>query len=443
MHERRRRLGGPIVFLCMLLGAGAALPQTVSEEPPTMVPTIEVIGSSPLLGSGIDRDKVPASTRSLSKRDLRRDGSADLTGTLNRQVPGININDVQDNPFQPDVQFRGFDASPVLGTPQGLAIYQNGVRINEAFGDTVNWDLIPDVAINRVNLTGANPVFGLNALGGALAVEMKNGFTFQGGEAELSGGSFGRRGLSLEYGAQSGGLASYVAARGLNENGWRDHSPSQLRQLYTDLGMRNETITANISFTAAANHLTAVGPTPVQLLNGSRSAVYTAPQTTYNNVAFLTAAGGYQATETLSLQSNFYYRSFRQQTLNGNTSDAQPCNPPNGLLCIGEGIIRRVEGEGALEGGIDQAVIGADRPAVARERHAPRTREPSRGRRQPRSRQCRFRRQQRARHHRSEPRRRRRGLHRLPARRLDHPGSNQRDEQLLRALRHRHLQPDA
>jgi iron complex outermembrane receptor protein len=335
MRMRRTRLGAAIGCLSVLLGAGPTLPQTAPEPLPPLLPTIEVIGTSPLLGSGIDRDKVPASTRSLGESDLRRTGSPDLTGTLNRQVPGVNLNDVQDNPFQPDVQYRGFDASPVLGTPQGLAIYQNGVRVNEAFGDTVNWDLIPDVAINRVNLTGANPVFGLNALGGALAIEMKNGFNFQGGEAEISGGSFGRRALSVEHGAKSGELASYLAVRGLNENGWRDHSPSQLRQLYTDLGARNDQLSFNVSFTAAANHLTAVGPTPVQLLNGSRSAVYTTPQTTYNDVAFLTATGGYQASDTLSLQSNFYYRSFRQQTLNGNTSDAQPCTPPNGLLCLG------------------------------------------------------------------------------------------------------------
>jgi iron complex outermembrane receptor protein len=323
-----------LALLCAL-APGTARGQ---DAPPAAVtlPTTEVIGTSPLLGSGIDRDKVPAATRSFSDRDLRREGTADLTGTLNREVSGVNVNDVQDNPFQPDLQFRGFDASPLLGTPQGLAIYQNGVRINEAFGDTVNWDLIPDVAIDRVNLVGANPVFGLNALGGALAIEMKNGFTFQGGEGELSGGSFGRHGGSLEYGAQSGGLASYIAASGLNENGWRNHSPSQLRQLYADLGARNERITAHISFNAAANHLTALGPTPVDLLSDSRSATFTSPQTMHNDVAFLSATGAYQASDTLSFQSLFYYRSFRQTTMDGNTSDVQGCDPLTnpGKLCL-------------------------------------------------------------------------------------------------------------
>src|ERR1044071_6229335 len=145
---------------------------------PIALPPVEVIAVSPVLGSGIDPDKVPANLRILSDRDLNREGVPDLAGTLQRRVSSVTLNDVEGNPFQPNIQFRGFDASPVIGTPQGLAVYQNGVRINEAFGDTVHWDLIPEPAIERLNLVTGNPVFGLNALGGALAVEMKNGFTF-------------------------------------------------------------------------------------------------------------------------------------------------------------------------------------------------------------------------------------------------------------------------
>src|SRR6185437_280618 len=107
--------------------------------------------------------------------------------------PGVALSNQTGNEFQRDFNYRGFIASPVIGTPQGLAVYQNGVRINEAFGDTVNYDLIPEVAIDRLNLVTGNPVFGLNRLRGALAIEMKNGFKFQGLEAEAHCGSFGRR----------------------------------------------------------------------------------------------------------------------------------------------------------------------------------------------------------------------------------------------------------
>jgi iron complex outermembrane receptor protein len=122
------------------------------------------------------------------------------TSALNDQLGSVSINDDLDDPFQPDILFRGFEASPVLGTPEGLAVYQNGVRINEAFGDSLNWDLITDMAVDRITVVSANPVYGLNALGGAVIVSMKNGFTSDGSEIEASGGSWGQRSVSAEYG---------------------------------------------------------------------------------------------------------------------------------------------------------------------------------------------------------------------------------------------------
>src|SRR6202008_292263 len=124
------------------------------------------------------------------------------------------------NEFQRDVNYRGFVASPVIGTPQGLAVYQNGVPINEVFGDTVNWDFIPDIAINRMELVPNNPVYGLNALGGAISIQMENGFTWQGLEAVLRAGSYGRLGYSLQAAGQKDGWATYVAAEVINDNGW-------------------------------------------------------------------------------------------------------------------------------------------------------------------------------------------------------------------------------
>jgi iron complex outermembrane receptor protein len=330
------RLGAGCAVASLLVGSSAPLAQT--ETPPTVLPQVEVVGSSPLLGSGIDRDKVPANVRILSAGDLRRQGPPDLIGTLDRRIPGGNVNDVQGNPLQPDIQFRGFTASPVLGTPQGIAVYQNGVRINEAFGDTVNWDLVPDVAINRLNLVSNNPVFGLNALGGALALEMKNGFTFEGFEADLHGGSFGRRAGSAEYGAKFGDVGLYLAGEALNEDGWRDNSPSELRRLYGDVGLRGERLELHLSFSGASNRFGAVGPTPTELIDQRRAAVYTGPQTYRNDLAFLTVGGSYQASDALSFQGNLYYRAFRQKVVNGNTSDIVGCDDAvaPGTLCLGD-----------------------------------------------------------------------------------------------------------
>ena len=82
---------------------------------------------------------------------------------LQNTVPGVVLSDAQGNVFQRSLQYRGFDASPVNGQAQGLAVYQNGVRINESFGDIVNWDFLPDNAIEGITILGANPVYGLNA----------------------------------------------------------------------------------------------------------------------------------------------------------------------------------------------------------------------------------------------------------------------------------------
>src|SRR5512138_903445 len=133
---------------------------------------------TPTASTGIAVDKVPAAINAVGANQIARTDSLNIADALQQYVPGIIIGDTTGNPFQPDVQFRGFVASPVSGTPQGLAVYQNGVRVNEAFGDTVNWDLIPTAAIQSVAVVANNPAFGLNALGGAINVIMKNGFNY-------------------------------------------------------------------------------------------------------------------------------------------------------------------------------------------------------------------------------------------------------------------------
>jgi iron complex outermembrane recepter protein len=120
-----------------------------------------------------------------------------------QSLPGVSLGDQTGNQFQLDINYRGFTAGPVIGTPQGLAVYQNGVRINEVFGDIVNWDLIPQNAINSLTLVPSNPVYGLNAIGGALSLQMKNGFTYHGVEGEVSGGSYGRITTSMQAGGEA------------------------------------------------------------------------------------------------------------------------------------------------------------------------------------------------------------------------------------------------
>ena len=283
----------------------------------------------------IDRDKVPANVQTLSASDFEHAKAPGLLDAISRSLPGIALSDQTGNEFQRDLNYRGFVASPVVGTPQGLAVYQNGVRVNEVFGDTVNWDFIPETAINRMTLMPSNPVYGLNALGGALSIEMKNGFTHQGTDSELRGGSFGRRAASVQTGGQAGNLSAYLAADAINDTGWREYSPSRLRRIYGDLGVRGDQTEFHVTFTGASNNFGAAAATPLQLLNQNWASVYTVPQTTQNQLAFLTASANWNPVSTLSFQANACYRGFWQHHVDGNGTAARnsDCDDPD-FLCF-------------------------------------------------------------------------------------------------------------
>ena len=328
---------GGTLAITLLRPISAAHAQAASGEP-SQLPTMTVIGSTPLLGTGIDRDKVPGQVNVLDERDIARTGAPNLTRALTEQVGGVTLDNAAGNPYQPDLFFHGFRASPLQGTAQGLAVYVGGVRFNQAFGDTVNWDLIPSVAIDQINLEGSNPAFGLNALGGALNVRLKNGFTYHGGEASVSGGSFGRVQGDLQYGRQSGNVAAYFAASGVHEAGWRDGQSSETQNLFGDIGWRNDRSEVHLGITAANSRLNGPGTTPIELLAASPRAQFTAPNAIANKYTQVALSGSIEVNDTLSLQGNAYYSYFQQRIWNGNAPSFGPCNDGSGGLCNGDGI---------------------------------------------------------------------------------------------------------
>ena len=276
-------------------------------------------------------------THSVAADDFQRTYSPNVTDTLFQRIPGVTLSDPNGNSAQQEIRYRGFAASPVQGTPQGLAVYMNGIRINEAFGDTVNWDLIPTNAIQRADVFTNNPIFGLNALGGAISLQMKNGFTYQGAEAEAQGGSFGRIQGAMQYGAQMGNWSAYFAAQGLNDDGWRQKSPTSLARMYGDIGWRNDQMEFHLFGGAASTSFGAVAATPIQLLNRDWTSIYTNPQTTHNDMAMIALNGKYALTDNWSLQGNIYTRWFRQRHLDGNDADVERCSGSSsfpGQLCL-------------------------------------------------------------------------------------------------------------
>jgi iron complex outermembrane recepter protein len=332
---RRSALRGAMALAASALGSAVAGAQE-------SLPTIEVVGVSPVAGSEIDINKVPADVLTVGSAAFSHTKTPDLFQAMIQGIPFVSPSDQTGNPFQINLDYRGFTASPVAGTPQGIAVYQNGVRINEAYGDVVNWDLIPEMAINRMTLMPNNPVFGLNAIGGALSIEMKNGFNYHGEEVEVRGGSFGRIGGGAQAGIQNGNYSAYVTADSVHDDGWRDFSSSsQVNRMYVDLGARGDQTEFHLNFTGADNRLGGTVATPLQMLDQRWSAVYTWPQTTHLQVAFLQASASWKPTDTFSMQGIGYYRGFWQGHIDGNGTDSQPCDPGGpfpGQLCIGDGV---------------------------------------------------------------------------------------------------------
>jgi len=302
------------------------------------VTRLTVYATTPLAGKGGDPDKVPGTVTTVDAGQIARTNSLNVTDALQQYVPGVMVNSVSGNPFQPDVQFRGFTASPVSGTPQGLAVYQNGVRINEAFGDTVNWDLIPTAAIRSVTMVTNNPAYGLNALGGALDVRMKDGFTYHGAELDTMAGAFGRIQSSLQWGKQDGNFAVYGALEGVHDDGFRLFSASNIRRFYGDVGYRNPDSEIHLNLGAADNNFGAVATVPIELLDASYNAVYTSPQTSTNQVGYANLTGKFDVSPTWTIDGNFHYRVFSQHTVDGNPTGTQPCTADPALLCFGDGV---------------------------------------------------------------------------------------------------------
>jgi iron complex outermembrane receptor protein len=312
--------------------------QTVPAASPASAEEITVIGTSPLPGSGLDRNLVPADTQVLTSAAIARNGNADVLNALNTDVAGVNLDSASGNSYQPSLFYNGFEVSPLQGTSQGIAVYVNGVRFNQPFGDTVNWDLIPDLAISHLVVEGANPVFGLNALGGSFNVQLKDGFTYQGGQFDISGGSFGTVQGDLQYGMQSGNQSLYVAGSVVHQGGWRDLQSTDIQNMFADYGIRSTKAEIHFDLTAANSGINGPGTAPIELLAVDSAAQFTAPNAIFNRSIGASVRGTYTFNDVVSVQGVAYYDYFQQRVVNGNSPNDFPCDDGTGLLCQDVGV---------------------------------------------------------------------------------------------------------
>jgi outer membrane receptor protein involved in Fe transport len=289
----------------------------------TELQRIEIVAVSPLPGLGIPKDQVPANVQTGRAADIDRRGALDLASHLNRTLGSVHLNEMQGNPFQPDLNFRGFTASPLLGTAQGLSVYLDGVRLNQPFGDVVSWDLIPRAAIaSMAMMPGSNPLFGLNTLGGALSLQTKDGVRNPGASVQFSTGSNQRVALEFEAGGgRAGSFRWFATGNRFRERGWRSASPSAVSQLFAKVGHTLLDTDLTLSAALADNDLAGNGLQEQAALQRNYRSVYTAPDQTRNRSLLINLLATRSVDDDISLTSNVYYRHIATSTLNGDVNE--------------------------------------------------------------------------------------------------------------------------
>jgi outer membrane receptor protein involved in Fe transport len=298
--------GVPLVVLCSLTWAADLAPVTV-------------IANTPLPGLGQPLNEIAAPVQTANSREIDASGASDLADFMNRRLGSVHVNEMQGNAYQLDVNYRGYTASPLLGTPQGLSVYMDGVRMNQPFGDVVSWDLIPRSAISSMTLMpGSNPLFGLNTLGGALSLQTKDGRSQPGTALRTTLGSNAKRSVEFEYGGfNAQGLSWFLTSHQSKDNGWRNSSPSDVRQLFSKIGWQDAQTDLKLTWAYADNQLNGNGLQEQNLLARDWSSIYTKPDSTKNKSTLLNLAASHAIRDDLLLSGNLYYRQINTATTNG------------------------------------------------------------------------------------------------------------------------------
>lgn len=288
----------------------------------------EIVVTAP--GGDFDLDEAEG----IGAADIEGPGQPDAFAALTRAVPGVSLQQAQANPFQPNLVYRGFTASPLQGQAQGLAVYLDGARFNQPFGDTVQFDLIPQAAIERLDLLHASPVYGLNALGGAVAIETKTGRSAPGASGSASLDSYGDVGLTGEAGWSNGPWSTYVALQHTHDNGWRRFSPSTLTNGFADVGWDSDKAGLHLKLIGADTDLTGNGSAPVDLLKADYRAVFTHPDVTRNRYGRASLHPWVALGTHTRLEASLYWQHLKQSTLNGDAADIATCGDDPALLCL-------------------------------------------------------------------------------------------------------------
>jgi iron complex outermembrane receptor protein len=310
--------------IAMVVAAFCAAPHIAMAENKAEVlelGTVDVVSTTPLPSVGASIDQVPSNVQAANAEKIREQHPLEVSEYMNANLGSVTITEGQSNVYMPDVNFRGFTATPLMGAPVGMSVFMDGVRLNEPFGDGVNWGAIPQSAIASINLVpGSNPVFGLNTLGGALSIHTKSGAQFPGFAAEATAGSWGRKGFNFEYGGAQDELDWFFTGNFVDETGWREHSFSNVNQLFGKVGWQNDTTDFDLTVAASDNRLEGVQAVP-RSWGLTEEEGYTFPDRNDSSVTLINLEGSHFLSDTKLIAGNVYVRRSRIRNFASNVND--------------------------------------------------------------------------------------------------------------------------
>ena len=267
---------------------------------------------------------VPANIQTINSNELDAQSGVSIADFMVNNLQGVTVNEIGGNPFQLELNFRGYNATPISGNPQGLSVYIDGIRANQPFSNTVLWDLIPNFSISNMQMVaGSNPVYGLNTLGGAMSMQTKSGQNFKKEVVDVSAGSWARNTSVVEVGGvlADSNMDYYIGFEHFNENGWRKFSPSHVNQIFGKLGFESEMSRYEVTYTGAHNLLIGNGLTPKDLLGAERDGVHTLEDETKNEYSQLALNMSHFFNEESMIAGNIYYKRSDRATYNGDLND--------------------------------------------------------------------------------------------------------------------------
>ncbi len=311
-------------YLALFLATVIFVSQSLFSEESITTGTIDVYSSSPLPSIGLPKNMVPANIQTINSNELDAQSGVSIADFMVNNLQGVTVNEIGGNPFQLELNFRGYNATPISGNPQGLSVYIDGIRANQPFSNTVLWDLIPNFSISNMQMVaGSNPVYGLNTLGGAMSMQTKSGQNFKKEVVDVSAGSWARNTSVVEVGGVlvDSNMDYYIGFEHFNENGWRKFSPSHVNQIFGKLGFESEMSRYEVTYTGAHNLLIGNGLTPKDLLGAERDGIHTLEDETKNEYSQLALNMSHFFNEESMIAGNIYYKRSDRATYNGDLND--------------------------------------------------------------------------------------------------------------------------